>query len=365
MRLLILLFRYYIFQTVGNKVTPLVVNPGRIVLTDAMLYFQPYNNAESNPVIKIKLSSIRRIYQRRYLLRPMGLEIDYFDRRGKREHIYLTFNKPEDRQRLYHKMIAQKNLQLEDIREDNMTLQWQKGRISNFDYLLYLNNLADRSFNDLTQYPVFPWVVADYTSDKLDLTSPLTFRDLSKPMGALDPERLASLKHRSQDLPDPKFLYGSHYSTPGFVLYFLVRKIPECMLCLQNGRFDHPDRMFNSVPQTWINVTTHHSDFKELVPQFYMPENQGDFLRNLFNINFGVRQCGRPVGEVELPPWAEGSPAKFVSLLRDALESDYVSENLHGWIDLIFGYKQRGKEAQDADNLFYHLCYEGKLMKFF
>ena len=75
-------------------------------------------------------------------------------------------------------------------------------------------------------------------------------------------------------MPEPRFLYGSHYSTPGFVLYFLVRKIPECMLCLQNGRFDHPDRMFNSIPQTWINVTTHHSDFKELVPEFYMPENK-------------------------------------------------------------------------------------------
>ena len=46
------------------------------------------------------------------------------------------------------------------------------------------------------------------------------------------------------------------------------------MLCLQNGRFDHPDRMFNSVPQSWINVTTHTSDFKELVPEFYMPENE-------------------------------------------------------------------------------------------
>ncbi len=32
--------------------------------------------------------------------------------------------------------------------------------------------------------------------------------------------------------------------------------------------------MFNSLPQTWINVTTHHSDFKELVPEFYMPENK-------------------------------------------------------------------------------------------
>ena len=93
-------------------------------------------------------------------------------------------------------------------------------------------------------------------------------------MGALNEERLKSLKERTADMPEPRFLYGSHYSTPGFVLYFLVRKIPECMLCLQNGRFDHPDRMFNSIPQTWINVTTHHSDFKELVPEFYMPENK-------------------------------------------------------------------------------------------
>ena len=43
----------------------------------------------------------------------------------------------------------------------------------------------------------------------------------------------------------PKFLYGSHYSAPGLVLFYLVRQYPHLMLCLQNGRFDHPDRMFN------------------------------------------------------------------------------------------------------------------------
>lgn len=52
-------------------------------------------------------------------------------------------------------------------------------------------------------------------------------------------------------------------------------------------------------------------------------------------------------------------PSDFVQQLRNALESDYVSQNLHYWIDLIFGYKQRGIEAEKADNgknsLFYVL----------
>jgi hypothetical protein len=31
----------------------------------------------------------------------------------------------------------------------------------------------------------------------------------------------------------PKFLYGTHYSTPAYVLFYLVRAAPEYMLCLQ------------------------------------------------------------------------------------------------------------------------------------
>lgn len=67
--------------------------------------------------------------------------------------------------------------------------RWRRREITNFEYLMILNTLAGRSYNDLTQYPVFPWVLADYTSETLDYNKSSTFRDLSKPVGALDPKR--------------------------------------------------------------------------------------------------------------------------------------------------------------------------------
>ena len=59
-----------------------------------------------------------------------------------------------------------------------VTAAWQQGKLSNLDYLLFCNLAAGRSFNDLTQWPVFPWILADYTSTKLDLSMPETYRQV-------------------------------------------------------------------------------------------------------------------------------------------------------------------------------------------
>lgn len=61
---------------------------------------------------------------------------------------------------------------------------------------MHLNTLAGRSYNDLMQYPVFPWILADYDSEELDLTNPKTFRDLAKPMGAQSVDRLEQFQKR-------------------------------------------------------------------------------------------------------------------------------------------------------------------------
>ena len=65
-----------------------------------------------------------------------------------------------------------------------VTNAWRRREISNFDYLVHLNTIAGRSYNDLGQYPVFPWVLSDYASNTLRLNDRAVYRDLRYPMGA-------------------------------------------------------------------------------------------------------------------------------------------------------------------------------------
>ena len=50
--------------------------------------------------------------------------------------------------------------------------RWERGELTNFEYLMTLNTLAGRTYNDLSQWPVFPWILADWTSAELDLSDP-------------------------------------------------------------------------------------------------------------------------------------------------------------------------------------------------
>ena len=241
--------------------------------------------------------------------------------------------------------------------------RWQKGEISNFQYLMLVNTMAGRTFNDLTQYPVFPWVLADYTSDELDLDNPATFRDLSKPMGAQSATRAAELRERYSTMIEMgdanPFHYGTHYSSAMIVTSYLIRLAPfvHSYMLLQGGSFDHPDRLFFSIEGAWASASRHGSDVRELTPEFfYLPE----FLTNSNGYDFGVRQGdGGRVDHVALPPWAKGDPKIFIAKNREALESPYVSKRLHQWIDLIFGHKQRGEAAVENINVFHPLSYRG------
>jgi len=244
----------------------------------------------------------------------------------------------------------------------SVTKRWQKGLLTNFEYLMHLNTLAGRTYNDLTQYPIFPFLLADYNSKMLDMHASKSFRSLEKPMGAQDPERLEKFTKKYEQLvsmDQEPYFYGSHYSNIGSVLHFLVRTEPfsRYFIEFQGGKFDVPDRCFHSLSQTWdLSSKISTTDVKELIPEFfYLPE----CLMNRNNFDLGTKQDLTQVNNVILPPWAHGDARKFVDMHREVLESPYVSMNLHHWIDLMFGYKQTGEAAYKANNVFYPLTYEG------
>ncbi|XP_030603864.1 WD repeat- and FYVE domain-containing protein 4 isoform X2 [Archocentrus centrarchus] len=250
--------------------------------------------------------------------------------------------------------------------EKTALVKWQKGEISNFEYLMHLNTIAGRTYNDLMQYPVFPWIIADYQSETLDLSNPAVFRDLSKPMGAQTEKRKQMFIQRyeevegkeSEDLA-AQCHYCTHYSSAIIVSSFLVRMEPfsHTFQTLQGG-FDIAERMFYSIKKEWESASRDNmGDVRELIPEFfYLP----DFLLNSNHIQLGCMEDGTALGDVELPPWAKGDPQEFIRIHREALESDYVSSNIHLWIDLIFGYRQQGPAAVESVNTFHPYFYAQK-----
>ncbi|KAJ7201121.1 beach-domain-containing protein [Mycena pura] len=240
--------------------------------------------------------------------------------------------------------------------------RWQTREISNFTYLSILNQISGRTPSDATQYPIFPWVLQDYTSSTLDLTNPDSYRDLTKPMGALTQTRREAAEMRYSNLEsvgENPFHYGTHFSSSMIVCHFLIRMAPftNMFKTLQGGDWDLPDRLFSDISRSYESAASDvRGDVRELIPEFFTcPE----FLENSSNLDFGIQQnTGERIHDVKLPPWAKKDPLLFIVLNRRALESAYVSENLPTWIDLIWGCKQRDPAALNA---FHPLSYEGSI----
>ncbi|XP_053871279.1 neurobeachin isoform X2 [Malaclemys terrapin pileata] len=375
-----------VLSTPAQLIAPVVVAKGTLSITTTEIYFEVDEDDPAFKKIDPKVlayteglhgkwmfSEIRAVFSRRYLLQNTALEVFMANRTS------VMFNFPD--QATVKKVVYSlprvgvgtsyglpqaRRISLATPRQlyksSNMTQRWQRREISNFEYLMFLNTIAGRTYNDLNQYPVFPWVLTNYESEELDLTLPGNFRDLSKPIGALNPKRAVFYAERYETWEDdqtPPYHYNTHYSTSTSTLSWLVRIEPFTTFFLNanDAKFDHPDRTFSSVARSWRNSQRDTSDVKELIPEFYyLPE----MFVNSNGYNLGVREDEVVVNDVELPPWAK-KPEDFVRINRMALESEFVSCQLHQWIDLIFGYKQRGPEAVRALNVFHYLTYEGSV----
>nr|XP_020468754.1 neurobeachin-like isoform X2 [Monopterus albus] len=370
----------------AQLVAPALVARGTLSITTTEIYFEvdeddpAFKRVESKVLAyteglhgKWMFSEIRAVFPRRYLLQNTAMEVFMANRTS------VMFNFPD--QATVKKVVYSlprvgvgtsyglpqaRRISLATPRQlfksSNMTQRWQRREISNFEYLMFLNTIAGRTYNDLNQYPVFPWVLTNYDSEELDLTLPGNFRDLSKPVGALNPKRAAFYAERYEAWENdqtPPCHYSSHYSTAATSLHWLVRIEPftTFFLSANNNKFDHPDRTFSAIARSWRNCQRDTSDVKELTPEFYyLPE----MFVNSNGYHLGMRDDRTMVCDVDLPAWAK-KPEDFVRMNRMALESEFVSCQLHQWIDLIFGYKQRGPEAVRALNVFHYLTYEGAI----
>ncbi|XP_032754260.1 neurobeachin isoform X3 [Rattus rattus] len=375
-----------VLSTPAQLIAPVVVAKGTLSITTTEIYFEVDEDDAAFKKIDTKVlayteglhgkwmfSEIRAVFSRRYLLQNTALEVFMANRTS------VMFNFPD--QATVKKVVYSlprvgvgtsyglpqaRRISLATPRQlyksSNMTQRWQRREISNFEYLMFLNTIAGRTYNDLNQYPVFPWVLTNYESEELDLTLPGNFRDLSKPIGALNPKRAVFYAERYETWEDdqsPPYHYNTHYSTATSALSWLVRIEPFTTFFLNanDGKFDHPDRTFSSIARSWRTSQRDTSDVKELIPEFYyLPE----MFVNSNGYHLGVREDEVLVNDVDLPPWAK-KPEDFVRINRMALESEFVSCQLHQWIDLIFGYKQRGPEAVRALNVFHYLTYEGSV----
>eukprot|EP00794_Sanderia_malayensis_P020579 gene20579-22605_t len=382
---------YYNFKTNDTirfhyhcyRVTPDAKTQGDVLIGETHMYFvgeeflldpnisQVFGDKDLIS-ISWRYEEIKEILKRRYSLQDNAVEIFLTSGRT----FLLAFEGCASRDEVFEQLMSRElpNLVINSVDLNTLTTRWREGQVTNFEYLTELNKKAGRSFNDLMQYPVFPFILSSYEGDMLDLTDQSSFRDLSKPIAVqyaskeekylemyrwLEEEYDRKLNEDTEEATHP-YHYGSHYSNSGIVLHFLVRLPPftKMFLIYQDDQFDIPDRTFHSVQTTWhLSSFASSSDVKELIPEFFfLPE----FLENSEGYNFGVRQNGIQVNEVNLPPWTPQNDARlFVNIHRQALESQCVSSSLHHWIDLVFGYKQDGPAARKAINVFHPATYFG------
>lgn len=232
--------------------------------------------------------------------------------------------------------------------------KWINGEISTYTYLCLLNRFGKRLTCDMTQYPVFPWILSDYTSEKIDDLNDSSLRDLSLPIGQINKERAIHFDE-TYESSEHEYFYGSHYMHFGVVTYYLFRVDPYSYVSfIFHKGWDHPARMFIGVQLAWKASIDSSIDIKEIVPQFFtVPE----IFENVSSFPLTpILNSSQKTDNVELPNWAS-NPRDFTKKMLQFLEDIRVSSKINNWVDLIFGEKARGQSAIAAKNLFPSYCY--------
>ena len=236
---------------------------------------------------------------------------------------------------------------------DDFIINWEQYIISSFELLMYINIFSNRSYLDLNQYPVFPWVL--YPNNKE--------RDLSQMIGQIE-YNSESINRKTlfeksymiskEDLEDESefildsdiskaYYYNTNYSNAIYTCYYLLRLFPFTFNSIefQGDFFDDPNRLFYDIENSENNSFIQKSDVKEIIPEFfYLP----DFFYNINNLNLLRKQINKEDDYVTTPINSLNLQSYFYTiLLKQILEKS----NIKTWIALIFGELQKSLEKKN------------------
>jgi len=245
---------------------------GLLCIDNNQMEFIPLSNDYRRKSLRFNLSRIQGLVEYRYLFQNQAINVFLF--KSQRSKIFYFENLNEYKSVLNFLKSNSTNADKTFCDLPYHTNLWVNGLISNYDYIMFLNMMGSRSFSDLSQYPIMPWIISNYENgEELEITDVKNFRDLTRPVGALNPNKLEVFKeklmeikldHDNNEIP---YLYGTFYSIPGHVSYFLLRQNPLFALRLQDGNFGPADRLFNSINTIWRNAYGVTTDTKELIPE--------------------------------------------------------------------------------------------------
>ena len=217
------------------------------------------------------------------------------------------------------------------------TYKWRTGELSNFDYLMLLNQHAGRVLGDPNNHPIFPWVMEFTHKDG-------GYRDLTKSKYRLNKGdrqldfTFLSAQEELRRGQDHEALVPHHIgdiSSDVTYYVYLARRTPKEVLCSRV----RPQWVPKEYPSSIEKLYTWTPD--ECIPEFYADPSV-------------FKSVHSDLSDLGVPDWAS-SPEELVSVHRAALEGDVVSTNLHHWIDLMFGYKLTGHDAIKAKNVYVSL----------
>ena len=255
---------------------------------------------------------------------------------------------------------------------------WKKGLISNYDYLLLLNRYSSRSFNDPSNYPVFPWLLNDYNNfgpfnknekGSISEEDKNKIRDFNYPISLQTEGKRKTAKEKFQEDVEEGVTFpihsGCHYSTSAYIYFYLMRQQPYCNLIikLQAYNLENTNRCFQSI----LNVQATRvigTDNRELIPEFfskieYFLNLNCDYYGILDNNSLNLDDCEMNLftnkNSFELSNYVN-----FIILHKNLLNSRIIGEELNKWIDIIFGYNQlpAKKNRLDSCNIFPKSSYE-------